>query len=215
MQAIVFDFDGLILDTEWPAYITVAEVFQAHGREMTLQRWQQRIGRGDNGPWTDLLVAEVGDLDTAAIDRERRRRKNSLTEAQPVQPGVHAVLDAASQMNLVAGVASSSPMSWVAPHLERLGLLSRFHTVITRDHVERAKPWPDLFLRACGDMGADPARSLAFEDSVHGVASAKEAGMFCVAVPNRVTAGGDFSQADLVLDSLADLDLAEALARLG
>lgn len=211
MDALVFDFDGLILDTEWPAYVTVAAAFEAHGSEMSLERWQDRLGRGDNLPWTEMLAADVGPIDHEEVESTRRERKNAITDAQPLQPGVVDLLDEADREGLAVGVASSSPMSWVDRHLERHGIRSRFATVKTRDLVERAKPWPDLFLSACEALGVDPSRSLAFEDSVHGVTAAKAAGLYCVAVPNRVTAISDFSHADLVVSSLTDFDLSKHL----
>ena len=207
MDAVIFDFDGTILDTEWPAYVTVAEAFAHHGGEISLEAWQHRIGRGDNAPWTDLLVDQVGPLDVDAIQASRRARKNALTDEQPIRRGVEAMIAAATAASIRLGVASSSPLDWVGPHLERLALMSHFHGVRTFDDVENAKPWPDVFLAAADAIGADPTRCIAIEDSVHGVTAAKAAGMFCVAVPNRITAGGDFGHADVVADSLADVDL--------
>lgn len=209
MDAFVFDFDGLIVDTEWPAFVTVREVFQTHGVELTLEQWQVRIGRGDNQPWTELLADEVGHVDHEAIEETRRSKKNELTDAQPLLPGVMGLLEVAKRLGLATGVASSSPMTWVGPHLQRRGIADHFGAVLTRDQVERAKPWPDLFLAACAALAVEPQRAVAFEDSVHGVTAAKDAGLFCVAVPNRVTSGGDFSRADLVLDSLEQLELAQ------
>ena len=207
MDAVVFDFDGLMVDTEWPAFVTVREVFASHGAELRLEQWQQRIGRGDAGPWTDLLRDVVGEVDHDVLDEARKVTKDALTDAQPLMAGVADTLDAAAQLDVPAAVASSSPMSWVGRHLERLDITHRFDAVLTSDQVQRAKPWPDLFLAACDAVAAEPARSVAFEDSVHGVAAAKAAGLFCVAVPNRVTAGGDFSAADLLLESLTGFDL--------
>ncbi len=208
MDALVFDFDGLIVDTEWPAYLTVAEVFAAHGVELSLADWQHRLGRGDNGPWTELLAAALtADIDHVEVDARRRVRKNELTDLQPLLPGVLELLDDAERLGLPAAVASSSPTDWVVRHLERLDILHRFAAVKTRDDVALTKPAPDLFLAATRALGVSPERTVALEDSVHGVSAAKAAGMFCVAVPNRVTRGGDFTAADLVVESLTELDL--------
>jgi HAD superfamily hydrolase (TIGR01509 family) len=212
VHALIFDFDGLIVDTEWPAYVTAKDECEAHGLELTLAAWQRRIGRGDNEPWTALLDGIVDPSRQALIDERRRIRKDILTDAQPVLPGVVELLGQAGGLGLATAVASSSSLDWVARHLARVGLGDRFQAVRTRDDVVRAKPWPDLFLAAAEALGVDPARSIALEDSVHGVTAAKQAGMFCVAVPNRITAGGDFGAADLVLGSLADLDLAMVLS---
>ncbi len=206
VDAFVFDFDGLILDTEWPAFVTVAHVFEEHGVEMPLERWQLRIGRGDNPPWTELLAEDLGvEIDHRLIANARRERKDNLTEAEPILPGVLRLLDLADQRGLPTAVASSSSFSWVGGHLDRLGIADRFSAVRTSDDVRQSKPWPDLFLAAADSLGVDPAHIVAFEDSVHGVTAAKAAGMTCVAVPNRITSGGDFSHADVVVSSLADL----------
>lgn len=209
MHAIIFDFDGLILDTEWPAYISVAEAFESRGSELTLERWQTRVGRGDNAPWTEMLVADVGELaDPDALVRDRQRRNEELIAQNEVLPGVVDVLDSAHALGLATAVASSSDTAWVTGHLERLDLLARFQAVRTRDDVERAKPWPDVFLAASAAIGVAPERCIVLEDSSHGVTAAKAAGMRCVAVPNRVSSVGDFSAADMVVDSLHQLDIA-------
>ena len=213
MDAVIFDFDGLILDTEWPAFVSVVEVFEAHGVELALSDWQHRIGRGDNAPWPELLEVAVGrPLDHDELIDQRRERKNAMTDANPVQPGVMDLLGHADTLGLATAVASSSPISWVGRHLDRLGISHRFGAVRTRDDVDRAKPWPDVFLAAADALDVDPTRSVVFEDSRNGVLAAKEAGMFCVAVPNRITEGLDFSDADLVVSSLADVDLGALLS---
>lgn len=213
MDAVIFDFDGLILDTEWPAFVSVVEVFQAHGVELALGDWQHRIGRGDNAPWPELLEMAVGrPLDHAELDDRRRERKNTMTDASPIQPGVVDLLEQAEALGLATAVASSSPISWVGRHLDRLGIVDRFGAVRTQDDVQRTKPWPDVFLAAAAALGVRPERSVVFEDSRNGVLAAKEAGMFCVAVPNRITAGLDFSEADLVVSSLTEVDLAALMA---
>ncbi|MEM7287508.1 MAG: HAD family hydrolase [Actinomycetota bacterium] len=213
MDAVIFDFDGLILDTEWPAFVSVVEVFEAHGAELPLVDWQHRIGRGDNAPWTELLEIAVGrSLDHEELTAQRRERKNAMTDANPIQPGVLDLLGQADRLGMATAVASSSSMSWVGRHLDRLGITDRFGAVRTQDDVERAKPWPDVFLAAASALGVAPGRAVVFEDSRNGVLAAKEAGMFCVAVPNRITEGLDFSDADLVVSSLADIDLAALIA---
>ena len=213
MDAVIFDFDGLILDTEWPAFVSVVEVFEAHGVELPLADWQHRIGRGDNAPWPELLEDAVGRaLDHDDLVAQRSRRKNAMTDANPIQPGVVELLDQAETLGLAKAVASSSPISWVGRHLDRLGIIERFAAVRTQDDVHRTKPWPDVFLAAATALQVRPERAVVFEDSRNGVLAAKEAGMFCVAVPNRITEGLDFSDADLVVSSLADVDLAALIS---
>ncbi len=212
VRALVFDFDGLILDTEVSEYVTIREVFEAHGRALPLTAWSKIVGRADHPHWLDWLEDELGELlaDREAVQVGRVARHHAMISQEVVRPGVVALLDAADTHGIGLAVASSSTSEWVEGHLDRLGILGRFQTVRTRDHVDRAKPWPDLYLAACRDLEVEPAQALAFEDSANGCTAAKAAGLRCVVVPNDITRDSDFSHADLVLASLADLDL-EAL----
>jgi HAD superfamily hydrolase (TIGR01509 family) len=214
IEALVFDFDGLILDTEWPEFSTVRAEFEAHGAALELESWQQIVGRADQPHWFDWLQSEVDvPLDRDLVVERRRVSHHALLAAESVRPGVEGLLDEAAAAGVPTGVASSSSAAWVEGHLDRLGLLSRFDVVRCRDHVAMAKPSPELFLAAVAALGADPSRSAALEDSYHGCAAAKAAGMACVVVPNDVTRTQSFDHADLVAESLADVSLS-TLSRL-
>ncbi len=164
-----------------------------------------------DGVVIDSQLAElVGDaFDLPSCRERRRRREMELVSAQPVLPGVRDWLDAARPSGLRTGVASSSPRSWVEPHLERLGLRPLFDTVCTRDDVTTAKPAPDLYLLAADRMGVEPQRCVAVEDSVTGVRAAMAAGCVTVHVPNPVTARQPQADCHYRLASLADLTLSE------
>lgn len=207
LQALVFDFDGLILDTETSEYETVAAEFAAHGLELPLELWQQIVGRADNPHWLERLEGELGRAlpDRQVVLERRRAAHRERIAAQAVLDGVVELLDEAVRRGVPVAVASSSPVDWVDPHLERLALRHHFAVVRCRDHVERGKPWPDLYLAAVDAVGASPERSVALEDSHNGSRAAKAAGLWCVVVPNGITAGQDFSHVDLVLPSLAAL----------
>jgi HAD superfamily hydrolase (TIGR01509 family) len=215
LEAVVFDFDGLILDTEVPEFVTVREEFENHGLELLLEDWQQIIGRADHPHWLDWLERDLGrPVDREVVRARRLEKHHALIAANDVLPGVEALLDQADELGVAAAVASSSTSSWVEGHLDRLGLLGRFAAVRTRDHVEHAKPWPDVFLAAVEALGVLPAHAVAFEDSFNGCAAAKAAGLACVVVPNEITRGLLFDAADLVTDSLADVDLTVLAAHL-
>ncbi|MCL4142023.1 UNVERIFIED_CONTAM: hypothetical protein GTU68_057529 [Idotea baltica] len=206
VSAIIFDFDGTIIDTEWSQYATVQEEFQRHGHEYDLERFRAVVGRGDGKHWSEELQDLMGPLDDIDQIRDRRlKAHHDLIEATEIRPGVVELMAKAEALDRTLAVASSSPSSWVERHLTSRGLIDRFRFVATRDHVENAKPWPDVFLAAAKAIAVDPADCLVIEDSHNGVVAAKAAGMRCVAVPNPVTVDSDFSAADLVLDSLADL----------
>ncbi|MEM7141555.1 MAG: HAD-IA family hydrolase [Actinomycetota bacterium] len=206
--AIVFDFDGTIADTEWPIYDVAREAHEAHGLELPLSAWVETIGRADNMTLAQALRARLGRAPDAEILDAATARRTRWNEEMAMNPGVDRVIDAARRADVPLAVASSSPTAWVEPHLERLGLLGHFVAVRTRDHVDRGKPAPDLFLSAAAALDVDPAGCVAIEDSKHGCASAKAAGMTCVVVPNRITVLDQPSDADLILESLADFPYA-------
>ena len=216
IRALVFDFDGLILETETPAYETWAEIYREHGHELPLDRWFDYIGReGGFFSAADHLAALVGEgFDRDATQAQRDARKTELIAALDVMVGVREYITDAKRIGLRLAVASSSSRAWVLGHLERLGLNADWDAVRTRDDVARTKPTPDLYLSAVAALGVRPGEAVAFEDSANGIAAAKAAGLLCVAVPNALTAGMDLSRADLRLASLAETPLESVLAHL-
>jgi HAD superfamily hydrolase (TIGR01509 family) len=214
IDAYVFDFDGLILDTESSAFHSIAEEFTAVGLEFDLVAWQQCIGVGWASDWIEELEQRCPTpIDRAVVLARRRARKNELLVGCQVLPGVASRMAEARAHGLGLAVASSSPRDWVESHLDRLGLLVGFDAVFTRDDVVHAKPAPDLFLAAARGVGADPAACVAFEDSHNGCLAAKAAGMLCVVAPNAITADQDFRAADLIVASLEEVGI-DALRRL-
>ena len=215
IRAIVFDFDGLILDTEEPVYRSWLEVYQAHGEELPFEKWVEIIGSTTSGfhPQHHLEERLGRPLPKEVLDR-RTGRRTEMILANAVLPGVVQHLDAARERGLRLGVASSSTQEWVRGHLGRLGILDRFQCLRCRDDVANAKPEPEVYLAVLECLAVRASEALAIEDSPNGVAAAKRAGMRCVAVPNSITAELDLTEADLVLNSLADVTMAELLERL-
>jgi len=208
LGAVVFDFDGLILDTETSAFVTMQAAFADHGVELSLEAFSELLGRADNRPWIEWLEEEVGSpIEREAVHARRLEAHHALMAEQGVMPGVVEVIDQADALGVPALVASSSPRYWIDEHLERLGLLDRFVGLFTREDVERAKPWPDLYLAAVASVGVEPAQAVAFEDSYNGSMAATAAGLYCVAVPSEITGHQDFTHCDLVVRSLSDVDL--------
>ena len=203
VRAFVFDFDGLILDTEEPVYRSWLEVYQAHGEELPFDRWIQIVGSSTAtfDPKGHLEERLGHPLAQEALDR-RIRRRTELVLAQPILPGVVELAEAARSAGMRVGVASSSTRQWVGGHLQRLGIGDRFDCLRCRDDVAQVKPAPDLYLAVGECLGVKPEDSVAVEDSPNGIVAAKAAGMWCVAVPNVITGGLDLSRADLVLPTL-------------
>jgi HAD superfamily hydrolase (TIGR01509 family) len=214
IRALVFDFDGLILDTEEPVYRSWLEVYEAHGEELPFERWVQIVGSTTIGfhPQHHLEERLGRSLPKEVLDR-RIGRRTELVLANKLLPGVVEHLGAAKASGFKVGVASSSTMEWVTGHLARLGILDRFDCVRCRDDVTNVKPEPDLYLAVLQCLGVIASEAIAIEDSPNGVLAAKRAGMRCVAIPNSITAHLDLGQADVVLGSLAEVTLAELLRR--
>lgn len=212
IQALIFDFDGLILDTEWPDFRSWQETYQAYGCTLSRDEWSRWIGTlGLYDPYVHL-EKEVGHpLDRVQVRAQRQARFHAWMAGQPILPGVVSLLDAARERGLKLGIASSSPRSWVRGYLEPLGLGSTFDTVQCSDDVGATKPDPAAYLAALEALALSPRQAIALEDSPNGVSAAKRAGLYCVAVPNSMTRGLALDGADLQVDSLAELSLDELI----
>jgi HAD superfamily hydrolase (TIGR01509 family) len=216
IRALIFDFDGLILETEEPIYRSWKEVYEAHGVALPFDLWVHTVGSSNQAFHPQLYLEHSlgGPLTQDEIDR-RVARRMELVLAEPLRPGVLDMAKAARAAGMKVAVASSSSRDWVRGHLERLGIIDLFDCVQGRDDVEHVKPEPDLYLASLDCLGVAAAEAVAIEDSPNGVTAAKRAGLGCVAVPNRITSGLDLSQADLRLTSLADVTLPQLLEKLG
>lgn len=217
IQALIFDFDGLILDTEMPDYKSWQSVYAQYGQVLPVEMWGQIVGgtgASDFDPHTYLEEISGKSLDREQIWISRRKAYLDSVAEQPVLPGVLDYLEGAKRLGLRLGLASSSPENWVHGHLNRLCLLDRFEVIKTADDVAHTKPDPELFVAVLAALGVDASAAVVFEDSTNGIAAAKAAGIYSVAVPNPLTAQLPMQGADLRLDSLADLSLDELLAQI-
>lgn len=203
--AVLFDFDGVLVDTEWAIYQSWRRVFAAHGHPLPLDIYTRCIG-SDFATWSAKThLQELTGLDFDWHDLDARRQQEILAElsGEPPMPGALELLDKLA-LALPCAVVSSSSHHWVDGWLEKLGLAGYFQTVVCRGDAPRIKPAPDLFLEAAARLGCAAADCLVIEDSVNGLIAAQAAGMRVWVVPNRVTAGLDFAAAERVFHSLAD-----------
>lgn len=191
LRALIFDFDGTILDTETLEFRRWEKLYVQHGRQLALADWQQGIGTWDAfDPWLGL-PDEV---------RERREQVHSELHEQIVadiqaadlRPGVREVFTQAQAAGLRLALCSSSSRDWIDPWLVQHGLEGLFEVMATRDDVARVKPDPELYLLACARLGLPPAECLALEDSLNGATAAAAAGLRVMVVPNEVTASQPF-----------------------
>jgi HAD superfamily hydrolase (TIGR01509 family) len=216
IRALVFDFDGLILDTEGPELQSWSEIYGDHGAVLAFDVWAATIGTASTFDPHAELERQIGrSLDRDHIRARRRQRNQELLAAEVVRPGVLDYVRAARKRGLGLAVASSSPRSWVGSHLERLGIASHFDHVRCADDVRVVKPDPELYLAAIAALGVAPNEAVAIEDSPNGILAAKRAGLLCLAVPNPITRQLPLDLADVRVDSLVDLPLARLLEVLG
>ena len=217
LRALIFDFDGLMVDTESSIYNAYVDIFEEHGAELPLATWEGIIGSTGHRDRVFLdLEAQIGRTVDRDLLRERARLlHHDVSSRMPAVEGVASLIAEARVAGLRLGVASSSTIGWVGGHLDRLGLAHHFSAICTREDVETVKPDPALYRLAAERLGVEPHEAVALEDSPNGIAAAKAAGLFCVAVPSPLTARMTLDHADMHVASLVDLHVTELALRLG
>ncbi len=216
MQLIIFDFDGLILDTETPDYESWQEIYAEHGVRLPLEAWADCIGApaGVFDPVKYLEKLTSIKLDRVNIEHRRRARFLSLVNSQPLCPGVEGFLVARHEQGVALAIASSATRDWVEGHLDRFGIREAFDCIRCVEDVDRGKPAPDLFQAVLNATEVAPADAIVLEDSPNGILAANRAGIYSVAVPNPVTRHLDLGHAVLTVDSLANWPLPRLLAHI-
>jgi HAD superfamily hydrolase (TIGR01509 family) len=215
IRALLFDFDGLILDTETASRAGWQWLYREHGHELPQDKWATIVGT--TGVWSpmDHLEELVGEpLERDALNERRYAHEISLIEAEELRPGIADYIDAASRLGLKRAIVSSASRRWIDMHLARLERAVGWDAIITADRDNaRAKPNPTMYLEALDVLDVSANEAVVFEDSPNGVKAARAAGIFVVAIPNNVTRDFGLDDADLVVDSLADLPPDDLLAR--
>ncbi len=209
--AVIFDFDGVILDSETPEFESHRRVYEQCGAELTRDEWCDQIGLWSDGlgaRWHSVLCERSPQApDRETFERERRRIFLELVPREPMR-GIRDLLNTLAAAGIPCAVASSGPARWVSPGIDRLGLTPLFGAIVSGDDVIERKPAPDAYLEAARRLGADPARSVAIEDSEPGIRAARAAGMKAVAIPHPLTHGHDLSGADLRVAHAGELTVA-------
>jgi len=211
IEAVVFDMDGVLIDSEPFWQEAEIEVFAEVGLRLDREDCRQTMGmRIDEvvahwqreRPWSD---AEVGpdELQERILEGVIGR----VTERGARLPGVAGALRGARERGWRTALASSSPERVIDATLLALDLDRAFEVAVSAEHEERGKPDPAVYRTTCAELGVAPERAVAIEDSLAGLGAALAAGMVCVLVPDPSLAGGrELERADVVLDSLTDLD---------
>jgi HAD superfamily hydrolase (TIGR01509 family) len=212
IKALIFDFDGLILDTETPEFHVWQNIYREHGHELPAEKWVSIVGGSglsDFDAAKNLSLLTQGRLDSASLSDRFRLQSGELIHTLEPLPGVVDYLKEAKRLKLRLAIASSSTRAWVEPHARRIGVYHFFDHVVTREDVApgRTKPNPDLFLTALDRLKVPRESAIVFEDSPNGVKAARQAGIFVVAVPNELTSMLSLDHANLILNSLLDMPL--------
>lgn len=210
IKGIIFDFDGLIFDTETHQFTVYQEIFAEHGTELPIARWQQEIGTHSGFSALGYLEELIGrELEQEVLRDQFSKKYHAKMAEEKARDGVEDYLKAAKEQGLKIGLASSSSFQWVSSNLKKLGLYEYFECIKTSDDVEKVKPDPALYLKAATCLGLSVEECLVFEDSANGAMAAKRAGMSCVIVPNEVTHTMKFCDVEHRLQSMADMPLNE------
>lgn len=211
-KAIIFDLDGLIIETEAVYCHIWQREFRKVGLTFDMAGYQNLIGAhhvvGGYRPHEQLAAH----LNNGVSGRELRlaveREARQTIDLEEAMPGVVQVLDEADKRGFLLAVGSSSEQPWVQGHLKRLGIFDRFDTIVTAEDVNKnAKPAPDIYLKVLENLNVVPKNALVLEDSNNGVVASYRAGIRVIAVPNEVTTGQDFSLATAIIPSLEALNL--------
>ncbi|MBC7879237.1 MAG: HAD family phosphatase [Anaerolineales bacterium] len=213
LKALIFDFDGLILDTETPEVLVWQSIYKEHGFELPLDEWEKTVGGygiSNFNAADHLSLLSSGQLDSVSLRSRYRKEAEELIHASPILPGVISMIEQAKENSLQVAIGSSSPHSWVDTHAKRLGIFHYFDHIICADDVApgKTKPNPDIYLKVLEQLNVKNDEAVVFEDSLNGVLAARRAGIFVVAVPNPLTAKMNVS-GDMTVSSIAEISLQE------
>ncbi len=219
IKALIFDFDGLILDTETPDFLVWQSIYMEHGHELPAHEWSKTVGGygiSNFDAAEHLTHLTQGQLDAVSLRARHRVESTAAIADSPILPGVDNIIHEAKELGLKLAIASSSSHAWVDTHAKRLSVFDYFDKVICADDVPpgRTKPNPDLFLMALDQLKVQNSEAIVFEDSPNGVKAAQSAGIFVVVVTNPTTSSLVFDGKFLKINSLADLRLGNLLQNL-
>ncbi len=215
MKALIFDFDGTILDTETPEFVAWTALYQRFGQVLDAQDWGKGIGTwGGFDPWQDL-ESKIGQaLPRETLQPEHRTEVLRLIKASSLLPGTKNLMLEAKATGLKLAIASSSDYDWVSGWTVQHGIFEFFDAFATRYEVEHVKPDPALFLLALHKLELQPHEAIVLEDSPNGAKAALAAGIPCVVIPNAVTKTLEFPNGVVRLETLENVTLEDLRRRL-
>ena len=206
-RGIIFDFDGVLVDTEWAIYQFWVQLYAREGQEISIATYSPCLGAGyshwNPAEHLEKLTGKKYDWDVETPARQAVLEADLARSG--LMDGAAELLDWCAGQGIGLTVASSSSRRWVQGWLERLGIYERFAGVFTRTDGYAVKPNPALFLAAQQCLGVPKEDCLIVEDSENGTISARNAGIPCVAIPNRMTENSNLSRATYRFPSLSAL----------
>lgn len=212
IKGVIFDFDGLILNTETHQFNVYHKKFLEYGFDLPLSRWQEEIGtQSGYSPSAELERKINGKVNKDRLRKEVRDELHAILLLEKARPGVEEYLLDAKRLGLKIGLATSSNYQWVSTYLKKLELTEFFECIKTSNDVEKVKPDPSLYLETAKCLGLNVDECLVFEDSANGALAAKRAGMSCVIVPNEVTETMEFCTVEHRLQSMTDMPLKDII----
>lgn len=209
LHAIIFDFDGLIVDTEYPEYIALNSIYEEYCLELSLDDLRKNIGTRDFtfDPYEQLRGGSSMNLTREQFESDWDARKMRVIKKTGAMPGVRALLDEAREAGVNLAIGSSSPISWVRPLATQVDVVELFDVIVTMDDVSKTKPSPEIFLLAAQRLGVPANQCVVLEDSLNGILAANAAGIRSLWVPNQVTAGMAVDPSQPRVDSLEQVNL--------
>lgn len=215
IKGVIFDFDGLIVDTETTWYEAFKEVFwESHHINLDLKGYSRCIGTGNDVLYSYFRELAGSSVNCELLEERATVRYENMMKAPVLREGVKEYLDEAKQNNMKIALASSSSKDWVHTYLELLEIIDYFEVINTKDDVSNIKPDPELYNKTLMDLGLSSHETIVFEDSLNGLTAAKEAGIRCVLVPNSVTKNLNFENFDYRINSMMQISLSELLEKL-
>jgi len=211
IKAVIFDFDGLIVDTESVWFDAYKEVLHRYEVELTLQKFSEVVGTSD-----EILFDFINSNLKEPIEKELiEQMAKELVDEKLLEPSlresVEDYLISAKNAGLQIALASSSSREWVESFLKKLNIYEYFSVIKTKDDVKKVKPDPELYLKAIEEIGVQVSEAISFEDSLNGLIAATKAGLHCVIVPNQVTSHLEFENHSLRLSSMAEKSLEDVI----
>lgn len=211
LKTLIFDFDGLILDTETPEVTVWQKIYNEYGFELPIHEWEKTVGGYGISTFDaaeHLTLLSSGKVDSVSSRARYRKESDEIIHASPILPGVLNLIHEAKSNGLRVAIGSSSPHRWVDTHTQRLGIYDLFDLIICQDDVAvgRTKPHPDIYLKVLEQLQIKNHEAVVFEDSPNGVLASRAAGIFVIAVPNGLTSKLNVS-GDLTVSSLAEVSL--------